>query len=258
MSLSGGAQMPDNDSKYQAAIVARYSDTQSALSSVQEVDSKMVHVACIMDGNGRWARKRGLPRTAGHTAGEESLSDVVRAASKREITHLTVFGFSTENWVRPRAEVRHILGLHKKLFGRIEELNENNVRVNWIGRPFDEPGSRTPVYVQRAIRKAIADTSTNTGMVMTVAFDYGSRAEITRSATNLIRDNQSVTTGNLSLNLYDSSLPPVDVLIRTSGESRISNFLLWQISGAEIYFTDRPWPDFDAVELDAALALIKN
>ena len=93
---------------------------------------------------------------------------------------------------------------------------------------------------------------------MTVAFDYGSRAEITRSATNLIRDNQSVTTGNLSLNLYDSSLPPVDVLIRTSGESRISNFLLWQISGAEIYFTDRPWPDFDAVELDAALALIKN
>jgi len=249
--------MPDNDSKYQAFIVARYSDTQSALSSVQEVDSKTVHVACIMDGNGRWARKRGLPRTAGHTAGEESLSDVVRAASKREITHLTVFGFSTENWVRPQAEVRHILGLHKKLFGRIEELNQNNVRVNWIGRPFDEPGSRTPVYVQRAIRKAIADTSANTGMVMTVAFDYGSRAEITRSAKNLIRDRQLVTTENLSLNLYDSSLPPVDVLVRTSGESRISNFLLWQISGAEIYFTDRPWPDFDAVELDAALALIK-
>ena len=125
-----------------------------------------------MDGNGRWARKRGLPRTAGHTAGEESLADVVRAASKLDVAYLTVFGFSTENWVRPRAEVRHILGLHKKLFGRIKELNENNVRINWIGRPFDEPGSRTPLYVQRAIRKAIDETKTNTGMVLTVAGVY--------------------------------------------------------------------------------------
>jgi len=256
MSLSDITQMPANDSKNLGSFIAPCSDTQFVLSSVERMESKLVHVACIMDGNGRWARKRGLPRTAGHTAGEESLSDVVRAASKREISHLTVFGFSTENWVRPRAEVRHILGLHKKLFGRIEELNENNVRVNWIGRPFDEPESRTPVYVQRAIRKAIEDTSANTGMVLTVAFDYGSRAEITRAAKNLIRDKQMITTENLSRNLYDSSLPPVDVLVRTSGESRISNFLLWQISAAEIYFTDRPWPDFDAVELDAALSLL--
>lgn len=211
-----------------------------------------------MDGNGRWARKRGLPRTAGHTAGEESLADIVRVASKREVSYLTVFGFSTENWVRPRAEVRHILGLHKKLFGRISELNENNVRVNWIGRPFDEPGSRTPLYVQRAIRKAIEDTKQNSGMVLTVAFDYGSRSELTRAAKMLVASNSELTPANLQNFLYDASLPPVDVLVRTSGESRISNFLLWQINAAKIYFTERPWPDFDAVDLDAAIALTKN
>ncbi len=217
-----------------------------------------VHVACIIDGNGRWARERGLPRTAGHTAGEETLADVVRAASKREIDYLTVFGFSTENWVRPRAEVKHILGLHKKLFGRITELNENNIRINWIGRPFDETDSKTPAYVQRAIKRAIQDTAGNTGMVLTVAFDYGSRAELTRAAQNLIKSGETLNTENFSKYLYDSSLPPVDVLVRTSGESRISNFLLWQISKAKIYLTDRPWPDFDAVELDAALALIDH
>jgi undecaprenyl diphosphate synthase len=222
------------------------------------MNSKPLHVACIMDGNGRWARKRGLPRTAGHTAGEESLADVVRAASKLDVAYLTVFGFSTENWVRPRAEVRHILGLHKKLFGRIKELNENNVRVNWIGRPFDEPGSRTPLYVQRAIRKAIDETKSNTGMVLTVAFDYGSRSELTRAAKRLVASQAELTPENLRRNLYDASLPPVDVLVRTSGESRISNFLLWQINTAKIYFTERPWPDFDAVELDAAIALAKN
>ncbi len=211
-----------------------------------------------MDGNGRWARKRGLPRTAGHTAGEESLADVVRVASKREVAYLTVFGFSTENWVRPRAEVHHILGLHKKLFGRISELNENNVRVNWIGRPFDEPGSRTPLYVQRAIRKAIEDTRNNTGMVLTVAFDYGSRSELTRAAKHLVASSDDLTPANLQRHLYDASLPPVDVLVRTSGESRISNFLLWQIKASKIYFTERPWPDFDSVDLDAAIALAKN
>ena len=119
------------------------------------------------------ARRRGRPRTDGHTAGEENLAAVVRHAAKRNVGWLTVFGFSTENWIRPRAEVRHILSLHKKLFGRIEELNANNVRVRWIGRPFDEPDAKTPTVVQRAIRQAIEDTAHNTGMVLTVAFDYG-------------------------------------------------------------------------------------
>jgi undecaprenyl diphosphate synthase len=219
-------------------------------------NSRGVHVACIMDGNGRWAKRRGLPRTEGHTAGEEALAAVVRAAAARGVGWLTAFGFSTENWVRPRAEVRHILSLHRRLFGRVEEMNANNARINWIGRPFDEPGARTPVYVQRSIRRAIADTAHNTGMVVTIGFDYGSRAELLRATHRAAAGAGPVTAADLSANLYDPSLPPVDVLVRTSGESRISNFMLWQIPGCKVYFTERTWPDFDADELDAALALL--
>ena len=109
-----------------------------------------VHVACIMDGNGRWAERRGLPRTAGHTAGEEALRRLVRIAVTRDVSHLTVFGFSTENWRRPRGEVRHILSLHEKIFGNLVELNELNVRVRWMGRPFDEPDARTPRYAHQS------------------------------------------------------------------------------------------------------------
>ena len=163
--------------------------------------------------------------------------------------------------VRPKAEVRHILSLHKRLFGRIEELNLNNVRINWIGRPFDEPGARTPSFVQRAIRQAIADTSTNTGMVLTVAFDYGSRAELLRAAQHSMSEATGATPispSTLQSHLYSPDLPDVDLLIRTSGESRISNFLLWQISNAKVYFTERSWPDLDAAEIDSALALIRK
>jgi len=214
-----------------------------------------VHIACIMDGNGRWAKRRGLPRTAGHTAGEENLAEVVRVCAQRGVGRLTVFGFSTENWVRPPAEVRHILSLHKKLFGRVDELNANNVRIQWIGRPFNEPGSRTPAYVQRAITQAIADTAGNTGMILTVAFDYGSRAELVR-ASRLSAQLGKVTETSIESHLYDSEMPRVDVVVRTSGESRISNFLLWQIAGAKVYFTERTWPDFNVQEIDAALKLI--
>lgn len=217
-----------------------------------------VHVACIMDGNGRWARRRGLPRTDGHTAGEENLAEVVRHAARRNVGWLTVFGFSTENWIRPRAEVRHILSLHKKLFGRIEELNANNVRVRWIGRPFDEPDAKTPSVVQRAIRQAIEDTAHNTGMVLTVAFDYGSRAEIVRAISHARDEGRPNNVNAVSSRLYLPQLPPVDLLVRTSGESRISNFLLWQIPQARIFFTERTWPDFDAREFDAALALLET
>ena len=209
-----------------------------------------------MDGNGRWAARRGLPRTDGHTEGEENLARLVRLAVRRNIGYLTVFGFSTENWRRPRPEVRHIMGLHEKLFGRVAELNELNVRIQWIGRPFDSREAKTPRYVQRAIRKAIADTSSNTGMVLTVAFDYGGRAELV-DAVEAARIGRcgGVTTESIDDHLYLPELPPVDVFVRTSGEHRVSNFLLWQSAGAAIYFTDAPWPDFDAAELDAALAL---
>lgn len=209
-----------------------------------------------MDGNGRWARQRGLPRTDGHTQGEENLARLVRVAVRRDVGWLTVFGFSTENWVRPRREVRHILGLHERLFGRVAELNELNVRIQWIGRPFDTPDARTPRYVQRAIRKAIKDTAPNTGMVLTVAFDYGSRAEILHAAATARSTGQQVDVNGIGAHLYLPELPPVDVVVRTSGERRVSNFMLWQAQGAAISFTTKSWPEFDAEGLDAALALI--
>ena len=216
--------------------------------------SPRLHVACIMDGNGRWASRRGLPRTEGHTAGEEALADIVRAAADRPVGWLTAFGFSTENWVRPRTEVRHILSLHRRLFARTEEMNSRNARTRWIGRPFAEKGSRTPVYVQKAITKAIADTEKNTGLTVTIAFDYGSRAELVRAAQRAMSAGP-VTASAITQNLYDPTLPPVDVLVRTSGEARISNFLLWQITGARVFFTERTWPDFDKNQLDEAVAL---
>ena len=209
-----------------------------------------------MDGNGRWAAKRGLPRTDGHTEGEENLARLVRLAVTRDIGYLTVFGFSTENWRRPRPEVRHIMGLHEKLFGRVAELNELDVRIQWIGRPFDSREAKTPRYVQRAIRKAIADTAGNTGMLLTVAFDYGARQELMDAVRRVRAEGADVTTSAIAEHLYLPELPPVDVLVRTSGEQRVSNFLLWQSAGAAIHFTDKPWPDFDAAELDAALALV--
>jgi undecaprenyl diphosphate synthase len=222
-----------------------------------DAPDRRLHVACIMDGNGRLAAARGLPRTAGHTEGEENLARVVRLAVRRPIGWLTVFGFSTENWVRPRAEVRHILGLHEQLFGRVRELNDLNVRVQWIGRPFDEPDARTPRYVQRAIRKAIADTSGNTGMVLTVAFDYGGRAELMAAVSAARAGGEPVTPAAIDAHLYLAELPPVDVMVRTSGERRVSNFLLWQSAGAKIHFTDRAWPEFGADDLDAAIALVR-
>jgi undecaprenyl diphosphate synthase len=203
-----------------------------------------------------WTATVGGPPTDGHTAGEENIARLVRVAVHRDIGWLTLFGFSTENWRRPRTEVRHILGLHEKLFGRIAELNELNVRIRWIGRPFDSPESRTPRYVQRAIRRAIADTAQNTGLVLTIAFDYGGRAELVAAADAARRSAEGITPESIARHLYFPELPPVDVLVRTSGERRISNFLLWQAAGAAVYFTDAAWPDFDADELDRALALV--
>lgn len=208
-----------------------------------------------MDGNGRWAERQGLPRTAGHTAGEEALRRLVRVAVTRDVSHMTVFGFSTENWRRPRAEVRHILSLHKKIFGNLVELNELNVRVRWMGRPFDDPEARTPRYIQRSIRRAEQSTQNNTGLVLTIAFDYGSRAELVHAARRALADGRCDASG-IDAHLYLPDLPDVDVLVRTSGEIRLSNFMLWQTLGAKVLWSERLWPDIDAADLDAALALV--
>jgi undecaprenyl diphosphate synthase len=142
------------------------------------------------------------------------------------------------------------------LFGRVQELNELNVRIQWIGRPFDTPDARTPRYIQRAIRNAIADTEHNTGMLLTVAFDYGARQELIDALRRARADGVDITARAIAERLYLPELPPVDVLVRTSGELRSSNFLLWQSAGAAIHFTGKTWPEFDATELDAALALV--
>jgi undecaprenyl diphosphate synthase len=180
---------------------------------------------------------------------------MVRAAAARDVTHLTAFGFSTENWRRPRGEVRHILSLHKKIFGDLVELNEMNARVRWMGRPFDEPDARTPSRIQSAIRRAEESTRGNTGLVLTIAFDYGSRVELTRAARLALAEGRCDASA-IDDHLYLPDLPPVDVLVRTSGELRLSNFLLWQSLGAHVHWSEHLWPDVDAADLDAALALV--
>ncbi len=212
-----------------------------------------------MDGNGRWARRRNLPRTAGHTEGEENLAGVVRLAVKRDVGWLTVFGFSTENWVRPRVEVRHILGLHKKLFGRVAELNELE-RARPVDRPtVRQPDARTPRYVQKAIRKAIADTSGNTGMVLTVAFDYGSRAEIVHAAERAVADGRTLSRRPISTSACTcpSCRRSTSSCARpASGGSPTS--CCGNRPVRRCYFTEQTWPDFDAAELDAAIAVARR
>jgi len=211
------------------------------------------HVAIIMDGNGRWAQSRGQPRTEGHRQGEERLAETVRTADDLGISWLTVYGFSTENWRRPKLEVDFILGLHKNIFGRREEMHENNVRIRWIGRP-DPKVSRVPRLVRREIDKSVALTRDNTGLTFTVAFDYGGREELVHAARGLLGDGDCpVTDRDIERHLYAPDLPRVDLLIRSSGEYWLSNFLLWQVPGALFYVTPTYWPDFGRSELEAAV-----
>ena len=212
------------------------------------------HVAVIMDGNGRWAERQGLARTDGHSQGEERLAEIVRASDALGIRWLTAYGFSTENWRRPRLEVDFILGLHKKIFGRRQEMHANNVRIRWIGRD-PRAGSRIPMVVRREIEKSTRLTEHNTGLNFTVAFDYGGRQELVEAARRIAREQPDrVDPATVGRHLYAPELPPVDLMVRTSGEGRVSNFLLWEGVGAQLYVTPTLWPDFDASELDAAIA----
>jgi undecaprenyl diphosphate synthase len=212
------------------------------------------HVAVIMDGNGRWAERQGLARTVGHSQGEERLAEIVRAADAIGIGWLTAYGFSTENWRRPRLEVDFILGLHKKIVGRRAEMHENNVKIRWIGRDRGA-GSRIPAVVRREIEKSTRLTADNTGLNFTVAFDYGGRQELVEAAQAIARAQPDVvSTHTVGRHLYAPELPPVDLMIRTSGEARISNFLLWEGVGAQLYVTPTLWPDFGADELERAIA----
>ena len=211
------------------------------------------HVAIIMDGNGRWARRRLLPRVAGHRKGVEALRGVIRACAERGISHLTVFAFSSENWRRPQEEVTLLMELFMRaLENEVAKLHENGIRFRVIGDlgGFSE-------RIQYLIRDAEALTRNNTRLTFTVAANYGGRWDIVQAVRTLIAEGAcaaDVDEAALAKRLSMAGEPEPDLFIRTGGEQRISNFLLWQLAYAELYFTDALWPDFDADALDAALA----
>lgn len=202
------------------------------------------HVALVMDGNGRWAERQGLKRTDGHAAGEEALFDTIHGAVELGIDWLTVYAFSTENWKRPTDEVRYLMRFNESLLvRRSHELNEMNVRIRFVGRR----NWRVPRRLIKRMDESIELTRSNTGMTFTIAFNYGGRAEILDAMKRMVADGVSadkITEKRLRKYFYDGEMPDVDLMVRTSGEYRISNFLLWEIAYSELVFTETLWPDF--------------
>jgi undecaprenyl diphosphate synthase len=214
------------------------------------------HVAVIMDGNGRWAQRRHLPRVAGHRAGVKRAREIIETCARLKVPCLTLYAFSLENWRRPQAEVDFLMQLLREYLKReMPTLQKNNIRFLVIGRPGDLPES-----VQEILRDAMQSTAHNTGMRLVVALNYGGRAELVDAFNQLIDQVRSnglaafrANEKTISEHLYTAGLPDPDLLIRTSGEMRVSNFLLWQIAYAEIYVTETLWPDFSRTELLEAL-----
>lgn len=212
-----------------------------------ELDKVPAHVAIIMDGNGRWAKQRGLPRVAGHHSGMKNVKKITMAANDIGVKVLTMYAFSTENWKRPKEEVEFLMKLPQEFFPlEIEELIQNNVRIRMTGWK-----DGLPDYTLKAIEGAIERTKDNTGLILNFALNYGGRKEIIAGVQDMMKDLQN---GNLNpdeLNeqlfssyMLTSDLPDPDLLIRTSGELRLSNFLLWQLAYSELWFTDAYWPEF--------------
>ena len=215
------------------------------------------HVGIVMDGNGRWAKLRGLPRTDGHTAGEEAMWDTVVGANELGMGWLTMFAFSSENWKRPKAEVAFLMGFNRGLLRRRrDELHRMNVRVRFLGRR----DWKVPRSVLKEMEISEELTRHNTGMTLTIAFNYGGRVEVVDAVKRLIADHdagrlkgEKLTPESISSRLYHADMPDPDLIIRTSGEERISNFLLWQAAYSELYFTPVYWPDFDREQLYEAI-----
>jgi undecaprenyl diphosphate synthase len=214
------------------------------------------HVGIIMDGNGRWAKGRGQPRIAGHRAGVEAVRAAVDTSARLRLEALTLYAFSTENWKRPRLEVDALMRMLKRYLRlELDEIDRQNIRFQTIGRTGALPGS-----VQREIQKAVERTATNDGLVLTLALNYGGRVEIVDACRAAIarlagegRAPGEITEEDIERELYTHGLPELDLLVRTSGEMRISNFLLWQAAYSEIYVTETLWPDFRRVHLLEAI-----
>jgi undecaprenyl diphosphate synthase len=214
--------------------------------AVEGIDATRIpnHIACVMDGNGRWAEQRGLKRTDGHVAGEEALFDVVDGAIDLGINWLTVYAFSTENWSRPSGEVRFLMNFNRTLLGRRrDELHERGIRLRFIGRR----DWRVPKGILHSMDDAAELTRANPGMTLTFAFNYGGRAEIIDAVKALVAEGvpaDKITEKSLRRHLYAPDMPDPDLVIRTSGEYRISNFLLWELAYSELLFSPVYWPDF--------------
>jgi undecaprenyl diphosphate synthase len=213
------------------------------------------HVAVIMDGNGRWAQKRHLPRIAGHRTGTQSARTTIETCARLKIEALTLYAFSVENWRRPKTEIDFLMALLREYLRKeMPLIQKNNIRMRFLGR-MDE----LPAGVQNDVRDAMEKTAENKGMVLCVALNYGGRAEIVDAVNTILSEGnghgipRKVTEEQLSRHLYTEGLPDPDLLIRTSGEMRVSNFLLWQIAYAEIFVTETLWPDFNRARLLEAL-----
>ncbi len=209
------------------------------------------HIAIIMDGNGRWAKKRHLPRIAGHSAGTQSARVAVESCARLNIEALTLYAFSVENWRRPKAEIEFLMQLLREYVRKeLPLLQRNNVRMRFIGRPEELPDA-----VQRETREATEATAGNSGMILNIAVNYGGRAEIVDALNAIVAERNGysthapITEEQISRHLYTAGVPDPDLLIRTSGEMRVSNFLLWQIAYAEIFVTEVLWPDFNRARL---------
>ncbi|MGM9928830.1 MAG: isoprenyl transferase [Bacillus sp. (in: firmicutes)] len=219
------------------------------------------HIAIIMDGNGRWAKQRGLPRVAGHREGMNVVRRITRVASNMGVKALTLYAFSTENWKRPAKEVDYLMKLPVEFLGTfLPELIRENVRVNIMGDL-----EALPVHTRAAVEKAMEDTAHNDGLLLNLAFNYGSRAEMMLAVHKAIEDVkegrlnvEELTEEKFSSYLMTADIPEPDLLIRTSGEIRLSNFLLWQVAYSEFYFTDVLWPDFDDQEFVKAIEEYQN
>ncbi len=219
------------------------------------------HIAIIMDGNGRWARKRGLPRINGHNAAEKSIHDAVEVCGQIGVEYLTLYAFSTENWSRPKAEVSFIMKLLSRFIkGNIEELDRKNVKLRTTGRLSDLPSGP-----RNDLEAAMERTSSNTGLNLILALSYGGRAELLDAFVEIassVADGavapKDITEAMISNNLYNSDVPDPELVIRTSGEQRLSNFLIWQSAYSELVFTPVLWPDFHADQLKEALAEFRS
>lgn len=212
------------------------------------VNSELVpkHIAIIMDGNGRWAKERGLKRTSGHEEGAKVVRDITTHCSKIGVKYLTLYAFSTENWSRPKLEVEFLMKLLEKYFrNELPIYIENNVQFKAIGDL-----TKFSNKLQAIIAEVEEKTKNCTGLTQVLALNYGSRDEITRAVKKVVEKNLEITQENINQNLDTANIPDVDLLIRTSGEVRISNYLLWQSAYAEMFFTQTYWPEFTANELD--------